>query len=861
MHSELYGFVGELLREGSPRSPALHDGDLSISRTELADRVADRRLLFDLPRRSVVVLSGAASIEWVVTYLALLDAGHVQLLAGDHVDRLREAWRPALVVQASRDGIDVDDSGRDAAAAAAVELHADLALLMSTSGSTGDPKLVRLSHANLASNAQAIAEYLRLTPHDCGITSLPLHYCYGLSVLHSHLLVGAPVVMSGASVVDPCFRDAMDRHGVTNVAGVPHSFDLLERAGPELIRVPSLRLLTQAGGKLPPGAVRRWLDRTAAWGAEFVVMYGQTEATARMAYLPPELARRRPEAIGIPIPGGALRIDPIAGSDPADVGELVYCGPNVMMGYATSDADLSEARVVEELRTGDLARFHADDGVYELVGRRSRFVKPFGLRIDLDDLERHLPPGVAVTGDDDGVVARAPDSDDAVALAAAIQSRTGLPSASVVVTTQDVPRLPSGKVDYHAILSSARAADPAADGRALDDTDSLTTTAAVQAVYAAVLGRRDVTPADSFVSLGGDSLSYIECSIRLERVLGRLPDDWHLRPLEDLHPRGRRRFVALIDTTLLLRAIAICMVVATHMRIAFVPGGAHLLLAVFGYNLARFMSPIEPTARRVRAGMRTVARVAVPTVAWVGAGLVLGGATYGVGTLLLVNNYVGPASHAGDHWHFWFIEVMVHVTVVTTVLLAIPAVRRAERRHQYLSALLALGALAMLRWDWAHMGDWYNLRFRTHGVVWFVALGWLVQRSDTLLKRVVTTAAVLLTVPGFFQYVPRERFIMLCLLALLLLPEIPWPRLAVRPVAALAGASMWIYITHFTFWPPLEDVLGVGAAYVATIVAGIAVWAAVERITPFVNHRWWVLRTTITSYARSPRPLAPARID
>ena len=336
------------------------------------------------------------------------------------------------------------------------QLHPELALLLSTSGSTGSPKLVRLSQRNLSSNAAAIGDYLGLTAADRGITTLPLHYCYGLSVLHSHLLAGASISVTDASVVDPCFTTAL--RGVTNVAGVPHTFELLERAGPERLAVPTLRLVTVAGGRLPPADVRRWGQRTAAWGADLCLMYGQTEATARMAYLPPELVERHPQAIGRPIPGGSFEL--VAVDDqPADVGELVYRGPNVMMGYAVSDADLAVGAVVEALHTGDLARHHAADDVYEIVGRRARFVKPFGLRVDLDALEVDLSTVVgeaAVGGDDDGLVVVAPGA-SADAIRRRVSGRSGLPEAMLLVDTErPIPRTETGKVDYAAVSQRGR---------------------------------------------------------------------------------------------------------------------------------------------------------------------------------------------------------------------------------------------------------------------------------------------------------------------------------------------------------------------------------------------------------------------
>ncbi|WP_051063173.1 AMP-binding protein [Ilumatobacter nonamiensis] len=804
---------------------ALIDGQQTVTYAELFDQVRVRRDDIGLNERSLVILTGDRTLDYVVTYLALLDAGHVPLLAGDHVDALADAWDPAAVITASADGVEIDHR-----VAPAIDLHHDLALLLSTSGSTGSPKLVRLSQSNLSSNARAIGEYLGLGPDDRGITTLPLHYCYGLSILHSHLAAGASVVLTTASVVDPCFRRALYEHRVTDVAGVPHTFEMLEQADPQLLDTPSMRIITQAGGRLAPDDVRRWTHRADDWDAEFFVMYGQTEATARMAFLPPELARHRPDAIGVAIPGGefSLRHDAdLERPEADDVGELIYRGPNVMLGYAETHADLGRGGDIEELATGDIARFHADDGVYEIIGRKSRFVKPFGVRVDLARVESSLPQdvrmpnGVAVGGDDRRLVVVAPGARSRD-VAAAVGNLTGLPASRISVNVDhEVPRTSAGKVDYAAVTALAPDTSPTDPG------------SSVAATLCAVLDRPGVGPDDTFVSLGGDSLSYVECSIRLERMLGTLPKDWHMLPvseLESLTPRAPRRW-ARMDTTVLLRTIAICAVVATHMRLKFVPGGAHLLLAVVGFNLARFMMPIESTTARVRAGLRTVGRVAIPTVLWVAVGLVATGATYGIGTLFLVNNYIGPRSHGGDHWHFWFIEVFVHVILLTTLLLAIPAVRRVERRFPYAFPLALLAALLVLRWEWAWLGDWYNLRFRTHGIAWFFALGWLVQRSNTPLRRVVTTALCVALIPGFFNYPPREWFIATCLIALTWSREIPMPRIAVRPIALVASASMWILISHFTIWPILTDWFVLPVAYAGTIAAGVGVWAVAEWCT------------------------------
>ncbi|NNE12456.1 MAG: AMP-binding protein, partial [Ilumatobacter sp.] len=441
-----------LARAHAGASTALVADDAAVSYGELWDRVDARRRELDLDQRSLVVLAGANSLEFVVTYLALLDGRHVPVLAAstEHAETLVEQWRPTAAVTVDGASVRIERLRSDSP-----DLHPDLALLLGTSGSTGSPKLVRLSQRNLHANATSIATFLGLTADDVGITSLPLHYCYGLSLLHSHLLVGAELVVTDGSVVDPCFAAAMDRHAVTNLAGVPHTFEMLERVGPDRIAVPSLRLLTQAGGRLGPDAVVTWLDRADAWGAEFVVMYGQTEATARMAYLPPTLARLNPGAIGVAIPGGELRIDPVDG-DGDGSGELVYRGANVMMGYARDADDLARGAELDELRTGDLARFDETAGVFEIVGRRSRFVKPFGLRIDLDQVEarlRAVTAPVAVTGDDERIYIVAPGA-DAAAVRSAAARQTSLPARLISVSTDvAIPRTTSGKVDLSAVAA------------------------------------------------------------------------------------------------------------------------------------------------------------------------------------------------------------------------------------------------------------------------------------------------------------------------------------------------------------------------------------------------------------------------
>lgn len=803
-----------LLGAPDQAQPALISGGRTISYGELVDLVDRRCGELQLNDRSLVLLTGSRSLEWVVSYLALLRSGHVPLLGGDRSDELRSTWTPDAWIHAW-DSFTIDRSP-----APNRELHPDLALLLSTSGSTGSAKLVRLSQQNLVANARAIATSLQLGEHDRGITSLPFHYCYGLSVLHAHLVVGASVVVSEASVVDPCFAKAIDQSQVTNLSGVPHTFDLLEQVGPGLLAVPSLRLLTCAGGRLPADAVRRWVDRADGWGAELVLMYGQTEATARMAYLPADLAATRANAIGIPIPGGTLRVNPLP-DQPEGFGELVYTGPNVMMGYATVTSDLAVGATVDELRTGDLGR-QGDDGIFEILGRRARFTKPFGVRIDLDRVQDLVTSsfGEAVVSGDDQLLVALVQGGAADKITTAICGWTGLPDPSIeVVTTRAVPRTPSAKVDYQAVLRYGQAQR----AEALAAVPS----GGVADIYRLLLAPDRVDGSTTFVSAGGDSLNYVECSAQLEMLLGTLPPDWHLQTVDDLESRAPTAKRNSIDTTVALRALGICTVVATHMRLRFLPGGAHLLLAIVGFNLSRFQLGLEGSVPRLRAAARTIARTALPTMAWVAVGMVIFGG-YGLPTLLLVNNYVGPPDHVNGRWHFWFIEAFVQIYLVVALLLAIPAVRRLERRAPYGFPLVLLGLTLALVPDWHGLSDVGNLRFRTHGVAWFFALGWLVHRSDRTWQKVVTAGVCLMTVPGFFGQPEREAYIAVGLIVLTFARTIPFPRLLIRPVSRLSAAGLWILISHFRLWPVAAELLPLPVAYAATLAAGVGIWMLVE---------------------------------
>ena len=814
-------FAADLARHGD--RPAVLTADGALTYRDLADRVDDLAARLGEVRR-LAVLAAANDVDSLIAYLAALSAGHPLILVPADkpaaLESVLAAYDPDVVIRSGGSEPELEERREGTRH----ELHPELALMLSTSGSTGSPKLVRLSRENLESNAEVIAGYLDIRPGDRAATTLPMSYCYGLSVINSHLLRGAGLVLTGLSVVDPCFWDLFRKSGGTTFAAVPYTFELLERVGFADMDLPGLRYVTQAGGRLEPDTVRRYRELGERRGWDLFVMYGQTEATARMAYLPPRLAAENPGTIGIPVPGGAFRIDPVPGLPD---GELVYSGPNVMLGYAERPRDLALGRVVEELRTGDLARLRSS-GVYEVVGRLSRFVKIAGLRIDLGQVEKILAGlgvAAAAAGSDRILIAAVEGGHDTGLLGKVLAQRLGLPRAAVEVhAVAGIPRLANGKTDYSAVLTLAApvpdVAEAAAPGPAGGPED-------VRTIFAEALELDSVRDEDTFVSLGGDSLSYVAASVRLERALGHLPPDWHLTPVDELAPRSRpappvrRRMFAPLETGIVLRALGIVAIIGTHAQLFHWPGMAHVLFAVAGFNFARFQLGGAPAAR-LRRQARSLGRIIVPSMAFIAAAYLLTD-RYGPENIVLLNSFVGPETWS-TRWDFWFVEMLVYLLIAVSALLAVPPVARAERRFPFAFPLALAGLGLLTRFEILILPA-----PNPAPVLWLYALGWAVARAGTLSRRILVSALAALTVPGFFDDPYRDGTILAGVLLLTWLPAVPVPAGLHRLLGVLAASSLYAYLTHWLVYPGLAP-LSPALAVAASLAAGVAYWALATRL-------------------------------
>lgn len=435
-----------------------------------------------MKKRSLMFLLCENSSGSVLTYLSALQNNIVPLLLDSNIDESKlytlmelyrpeylacpEKWEEKMGEQCGNLNIIWRSNGYICfaflhnQAGTEEEIYEDLALLLTTSGSTGSPKLVRLSRKNIESNAASISVYLNLDRKEKPVTTLPMYYTYGLSIINSHILVGACILLTDKTLFEKEFWDFVRKNKATSFGGVPYTYQMLKRLNFFEIELPFLKTMTQAGGKLPETLHQEFAAYAKQNNKNFVVMYGQTEATARMGYLPSEYALKKCGSMGIAIPGGRFYLIDENGEKITEanvVGNLVYEGANVSLGYARSREDLKkgdERRGV--LVTGDLAK-RDEEGFYYIAGRKKRFLKMYGIRVSMDEIEQLLKMSFqkvdfACTGKDDCMVVSVAGmkAEEMMELSAWLEEKTGLNSRGFVINpVSEIPRNKSGKILYN----------------------------------------------------------------------------------------------------------------------------------------------------------------------------------------------------------------------------------------------------------------------------------------------------------------------------------------------------------------------------------------------------------------------------
>lgn len=438
-------------------------GEMCEEGNRIANSVGKRCLVFSMCENS---------IGSVIGYVSFINNRIIPVLLNAHLERnllnnLLEKYSPAYLWVPNSIAIEFDNTdnvyssygysllkthyGKD------YPMYSELCLMLTTSGSTGSPKFVRQSYKNVESNARSIVEYLELDGTEKPITTLPMNYTYGLSIINSHLMVGASILLTEKGLMQKEFWNFFKDNEATSFGGVPYTYEMLKRLKFFGMNLQSLRYMTQAGGKLTPELHREFAEYAQLNNKKFIVMYGQCEATARMGFLPANKSLEKYGSMGIAIPGGKFHLIDINGvniSEPHVTGELVYEGPNVTLGYAECGDDLEKGDERHGiLQTGDMAQFD-EDGYYYIVGRKKRFLKIYGNRVNLDEIDRMIKMefnniDCASAGVDDHLYLFVTDASIATEVKDFVVYKTGLNQAAFkTVVIDQIPKNDSGKILY-----------------------------------------------------------------------------------------------------------------------------------------------------------------------------------------------------------------------------------------------------------------------------------------------------------------------------------------------------------------------------------------------------------------------------
>lgn len=422
--------------------------------------------------RTMIFIKCINSVGAALGYLSALSNHIVPLLISNNIDRdllnnlintyqPEYIWEPIFNTTAQDVIFEAYDYKLVNTGYPAVQMHDSLSMLLTTSGSTGSPKLVRHSYNNLESQGRHISEFFELTTDDRALADLPIHYTMGLSVLTSFLYAGASCYLTGYNVLDPEYWDFWKTNKITVFTNIPYTYEILSKMKFFKMDLPNLRIITQGGGKLKDELYVKCADYASNTNRKFIPTYGQTEGTARMAYLPAELVHQKIGCIGKAIPGGKLYLKDENGNiiDKPDVsGEMFYEGPNVTMGYAEKKEDLllgDERKGV--LPTGDLARMD-NDGYFYIVGRLSRFLKLAGHRVGLDECERIINSRFEITsacsGNDSALVIFVTEDCHVDEIQRYISEKLKLNMNLIrVIVIDSIPRNEAGKILYKELNS------------------------------------------------------------------------------------------------------------------------------------------------------------------------------------------------------------------------------------------------------------------------------------------------------------------------------------------------------------------------------------------------------------------------
>ncbi len=452
---------------------AMVDDIGSVTYGDLVDFISNYHSL--ISKRCLIIILCEHSAATVAEFVASIENRVVPLMLGHDTDdqivrnyistyKPSYIWLPSRLL--SKYGYEPIAEYRDSALVKLYDeptpMYDELSLLLTTSGSTGSPKLVRHSYANVEATALNVSQAFGLKDDERAMISLPVNFTQGLSTVTSCLLVGGTALLTRATLVQRPFWRMMKEQHATSFTGVPYSYEILDKLKFTQMELPDLRIINQGGGRLTDAMFQKLSNYAKQTGKKFIASYGSTETTSRMAILPPELAEYKTGSIGKAICNGHIDICDDDGSvitETGKIGELVYSGANVTLGYGECTEDLLKGDERHgKYMTGDLA-YADEDGCFFIVGRKKRFLKLFGYRIGLDETERLLKQNfgfdAACVGTDKKMIIYITADCDCESVILFLQNKTGINGHAFEVRKIDsLPKNESGKTLYSRLSNS-----------------------------------------------------------------------------------------------------------------------------------------------------------------------------------------------------------------------------------------------------------------------------------------------------------------------------------------------------------------------------------------------------------------------
>lgn len=744
----------------------------------------------------------------------------------------------------------------------------EIAQIAFTSGTQGEPKGVILTRDNLADTAGRLVAIQAL---DAGVreyVGVPIHHSFGLGRCRAVAAAGGRAYVPERGFDPREIRAMLEAGEINAVSAVPSLWrvalrnrDILAPVGD---RVRWIEIGSQPMSLEDKRAMLALFPR-----ARIVQHYGLTEAS-RSTFLDLREAAAAGDAaldtVGAPNGAAEAAVD--------DAGRIRIRGPHVARELIVGGARVPNVDAEGWFVTRDLGEI--EGGRLRFLGRADDMLNLSGVKVSSDLLEARIARALGAEGEisvvripdadrGDGVLVAVrqtcPASDARVAEAAtAALAEQGIAAASAVRVGRfaEFPTTDAGKIrrfalaeDWLARQGAAPAPVPAPGrlARCIMALKRPKSAATVSEVFARCFPGRDIRPTDSFVSLGGDSLTFVEASIALAEVLGDLPENWQDMALAELAAfRPSHSAIRRIDTTLVLRCIGIVAIVTFHFTPLYVGGATFLLLVAAGYNFSRFQLENVAASDRVGPMLASTFRIVLPM--WlISTAIQLRHGQFDPTLFFAISNFWSPSSQELD---YWFVEALVQILLLMTALFAWPAARRAERANPFGFALgaVAVGVFLVLSgplvWDTSYLFD-----RAPHMVFWMFALGWALQRAPDRAGKALALALALvlpLAVWGVtnwpFWISNGPWWIWGGCLILVCFSTLPVPFPLDRLIPLVGGASLFIYITHWSvrgIWRRIAPVDSPALDVLVALAVGVALWLAWEAVVR-ETLRWRTLR-------------------